>query len=98
MLAASEDRGLDGSTDEQLLTLAASENRVSFTFDVKDFARVTREWAEAGKRHAGCAMLVGIDHSQFGAIVRAIEYALAARPAVKDWADVTIFVSRPTEV
>lgn len=64
--------------------------------DVRDFARITRAWAEAGRKHAGCALLVGVDHAAFGSIPRAIDAALAARPEAHAWLDHTAFVSRRT--
>ena len=33
------------------------------TFNVGDFARITTEWAAAGRSHAGCLLIVGIDHA-----------------------------------
>jgi Domain of unknown function (DUF5615) len=92
--AADEERSLDGWTDEDLLGLAATEDRILVTFDVKDFPDIARRWAEAGRRHAGCAILVGIDHGEFGLILRVIERELAARPRQADWRDYTCFVSR----
>jgi nucleoside-diphosphate-sugar epimerase len=76
--AADEDRALDGMTDDDLLTLAASEDRVLVTFNVADFARIARRWAEEGRTHTGCAIIVGIDYSEFGAIIRLIKRALDA--------------------
>lgn len=92
--AVDEERALDGVTDEAVLELAADEERILVTCDVKDFARITRVWAEAGRRHTGCALLVGTDHAAFGSILRAIDAALAARPEPETWLDHTAFVSR----
>lgn len=55
-----------------------------------------RAWAEAGRKHAGCALLVGIDHAAFGSILRAFDAALAARPEPEAWLDHTAFVARRT--
>ena len=92
--AADEERELDGFTDEGLLSLAAAEGRIFVTFDVKDFPLIARRWAEAGRVHAGCAILVGMDHGEFGAILDAIARQLAARPQQGDWVDLTIFIAR----
>jgi hypothetical protein len=92
--AIDEERRLDGSADEKLLGLAAEEERVLVTFDVKDSPVIVRQWAEAGRTHAGCAIVVGIDHGEFGAILRAIEREFAARPEQADWTDLTLFVAR----
>jgi hypothetical protein len=92
--AADEERELDGLTDEELLSIAAAEERIMVTFDVKDFPVIARRWAEAGRTHAGCAIVVGIDHSQFGAILETIAAELTARPDKADWTDLTLFLAR----
>jgi Domain of unknown function (DUF5615) len=92
--AADEERELDGYSDEQLLSLAAAEERIFITFDVKDFSVIARRWAEAGRRHSGCAIMVGMDHGEFGTIIGAIERELQARPDPADWIDRTLFVPR----
>ncbi len=70
--AADEERELDGLTDEELLSIATAEERIFVTFDVKDFPVIARRWAEAGRAHAGCAIVVGIDHGELGAILETI--------------------------
>ncbi|MGH2902112.1 MAG: DUF5615 family PIN-like protein [Solirubrobacteraceae bacterium] len=92
--AVDEERKLDSSADEKLLGLAVEEERVLVTFDVKDFPLIVRHWAEAGRTHAGCAIVVGIDHGEFGVILDAIERELAVRPEPADWTDLTLFLSR----
>lgn len=92
--AADEERDLDGMNDEDLLRLAASEARIFVTFDVADFALLARRWDEAGLHHSGCVLVVGIDHREFGLIVRVIQQTLAARPEPDAWRDFTCFASR----
>lgn len=92
--AADEERHLDGMIDEDLLALAAAERRILVTFNVADFPSIVRRWAEEDRTHWGCAIVVGIDHSEFGTIIRVIGRALAARPRPKDWRDYTCFVAR----
>lgn len=92
--AADEERDLDGMTDEDLLALATAEERILVTFDVADFPDIVRRWAEEGRTHAGCAIAVGIDHGEFGTIIRVIERTLDARPDPEDWRDHTVFVAR----
>jgi hypothetical protein len=79
--AVDEERQLDGLADEQLLELAAAERRLIITFDVKDFTVIARRWAEAGRRHSGLAIVVGIDHGEFGTILEALSRELRARRA-----------------
>jgi hypothetical protein len=92
--AADEERELDGVTDEELLSLAAGEGRIFVTFDVKDFPVIARRWAEGGREHAGCAIVVGLGHGEFGAILEAVGRELRARPKQSDWIDYTLFVAR----
>jgi hypothetical protein len=92
--AADEERYLDRFPDEELLSIAASEERIFVTFDVKDFPVIVRDWAEADRQHAGCAIVVGIDHGEFGAILKTIAAALTARPDEADWNDLTQFLAR----
>jgi len=87
--AADEERELDGFDDERLLTLATREHRIMVTFNVADFARITTEWAAAERSHAGCLLIVGVDHAEFGLIVRVIEHAISIRPDQDAWADYT---------
>ena len=92
--AADEERDLDGMADEQLLALAAAERRIFVTFDVADFPRIVRRWAEEGRSHAGCAIIIGIDHREFGTIIGVIEQTLADRADEADWHDYACFVAR----
>jgi nucleoside-diphosphate-sugar epimerase len=92
--AADEERDLDGRSDEALLALAAEEERVMVTFDVKDFPDIARRWAEAGRAHAGLAIVVGIDHGEFGTILHALERLLEERSDPGGWRDYTCFVAR----
>jgi Domain of unknown function (DUF5615) len=92
--AADDERELDGATDEELLSLAAAEGRIFVTFDVKDFPVIARRWAEAGREHAGCAIVVGIGRGEFGAILEAVDSQLKARPQQSGWIDHTLFVAR----
>lgn len=92
--AADEERELDGLTDEDLLSIATAEERIFVTFDVKDFPVIARRWAEAGRAQAGCAIVVGVDHGEFGAILEIVARAFAARPQQADWVDLTLFLAR----
>jgi len=92
--AADEERELDGLTDEELLAMATAEERIFVTFDVNDFPVIARRWAEAGRAHAGCAIVVGIDHGEFGVILDAIAREVASRPQQTDWANLTLFLAR----
>lgn len=92
--AADEDRELDGMSDEDLLALATADARVLVTFNVADFPDIVRRWAEAGRSHAGCAIVVGINHREFGTIIRVTQRTLDARADPRHWRDYTCFVAR----
>lgn len=92
--AADEGRELDGWEDERLLELAEVEQRILVTFNVKDFARILSEWGGSGRHHAGCLMLVGIDHGEFGLILRVIDAAVHARPDARAWRDYAAWGTR----
>jgi hypothetical protein len=92
--AADEERELDGWDDERLLALASEQGRIMVTFNVKDFARITTEWAAAGNSHAGCLLIVGIDHDEFGLILRVIDHAFSTRADQGGWIDYTAWAIR----
>lgn len=92
--SADEERELDGWEDDRLLELATDEDRVMVSFNIRDFPRIVGEWAEAGHHHAGCLLIVGVDHGEFGEILRLIDTALVTRPAQADWKDYTAWLSR----
>ena len=92
--AADEERELDGWADEALLALASEEERIFVTFDAKDFPEVARRWAEAGRPHAGLAIVVGIDHGEFGTILRVVEGLFEERSDPGAWREHTCFVAR----
>ena len=92
--AADEERELDGWEDERLLELAMTEGRIMVTFNVRDFPGIAGEWAGAGRHHAGCLVIVGIDHSEFGLTLGVIEAALAGRPEQEAWRDYVAWGTR----
>ena len=57
---------------------------------------IARRWAEARRVHGGCAIVVGIDHGEFGAILETLAAELAARPRQTDWTDLKLSLSRRT--
>jgi hypothetical protein len=75
-------------------SLARSGNRILVTFNVADFPRIARQWAEERRTHYGCAIVIGIDHSEFGTIIRVLERTLAGRPDPAQWSDYTCVAAR----
>ena len=91
--SADDERELDGWDDDRLLELASHEDRVMVTFNIRDFPRIVAEWAEAGRTHTGCLLIVGVDHGEFGEILRLVDAAVATRPDQQAWVGYTVWVS-----
>ncbi len=85
VLALSEDAELGALDDPDVLELAASEGRMLVTFNQRHFAPLLRQWAEAGRAHAGCVLVYGIDHGEFDLILRGLRQLFAERPGQEDW-------------
>lgn len=94
VLALDEDAELGALPDADVLALAAADRRILVTFDQRHFAPLLREWAEAGQTHAGCILVYGLDHSDFGLILRGIRQLLHARPRQEDWTDLADALTR----
>lgn len=87
VLALAEHRAFDGLADPDVLGLAADEARVLVTFNARDFVSILRLWAEAGRSHAGCVVVYGIGHGDFGRLLGGLERVLAQRPDPAMWRD-----------
>lgn len=92
---ADQERALDGYSDELLLELSMSEDRILATFNARDFARIARERAAEGRSHAGLILLVSMSHHEFGAIIEALRESLAEQPDQAAWHDRVVFAGRP---
>jgi predicted nuclease of predicted toxin-antitoxin system len=90
VLALAEDATFEGLPDPQVLELAASGQRVLITRNSRDFAPLARQWAEAGRSHAGIILIWSLDHSQFAEIVAGVECHLQQRPSQGQWRGITI--------
>ncbi len=89
VLALAEDATFEGLPDPQVLELAASDRRVLITRNSRDFAPLARQWAEAGRSHAGIILIWTLDHSRFAEIVAGVERQLRQRPSEEQWRDIT---------
>jgi predicted nuclease of predicted toxin-antitoxin system len=94
VLALDEHRNLEGLDDSDVLELATKEGRILLTHNVKDFPDILRDWADEGREHAGCIIVVGIQLSQFGQLIRSIEAALDCTPDQQGWHNRSAFVAR----
>ena len=81
--------GLRGLTDHELLTYVAAERRVLITRNARDFVPIARDWADAGRRHAGILVIWSRDTDEFGALVAELVEALAAVGGQRAWANLT---------
>ena len=85
---------LEGLDDQDLLELAYHGRRILVTHNVKDFPDILRNWAESGRHHAGCVIIVGIALNEFGELLAATEKALAQEPEQGSWLNRSAFASR----
>jgi len=81
-VALTEIQGMSGISDEEVLTYAASVNRVVVARNVRDFVVLDRQWRDAGQAHPGIACLDSQtfrqDRAFVGNVVTALEKALRA--------------------
>lgn len=98
VLAAVENRALDGVSDETLLKLATSEKRILVTFNLIDFVPLIARLAAEGEGHCGCILISAksIRPSQFRLIVDAIRQALRRFPTEALWHDRVVWLGRGT--
>lgn len=96
VLALDERRDLEGIDDAEVLALASEERRIVVTFNIRDFAPLLRQAAEEGRVHAGCILIAGVAHHQFGLILERVSEALREWPLQDEWTDRAVVVSRAT--
>jgi len=69
------DAKLLGAPDEDQLRYATKENRAIFTHDIKDFLRLSEEWIQSSRLHAGILLSRQVPLSEltrrFQAFIRA---------------------------
>lgn len=92
--ALDQEPELEGLDDDDVLALASEDGRILVTHNVADFPEILREWAGAGRSHAGLILVYGVEHREFGLILRGIERWLDLRPRQEDWLDFPAVVSR----
>lgn len=88
--ALAAESALEGLDDPEVLALAADESRILVTRNSRDFAPILRDWAEAGRSHAGCILIWSLDHGEFRAITAGVERLLAARSSQDAWRDIAV--------
>jgi hypothetical protein len=60
------------------------------TRNSRDFAPLLREWAEAGRDHAGCILIWTLGHHEFGPIITGVDRLLRERPDAEHWRDLAV--------
>ena len=92
--ALDQEPALEGLDDDDVLALAAAEERILVTHNVRDFPAILREWSAAGREHSGVINVYGIDHREFDVIVGGIERCLELYPEPATWRDLAVVVNR----
>jgi hypothetical protein len=90
VVALGERSDLEGLADPEVLALAALEQRILVTRNSRDFAPLLRQWAEAGRSHAGCVLIWTLKHDDFGPILKGLRRVLAERPEHAAWRDIAV--------
>lgn len=70
-----------------MLALATSDERILVTHNVSDFPAILRDWASAGRSHAGVILVYGIAQNEFDLLMRGILRWLELRPDRHEWVD-----------
>jgi predicted nuclease of predicted toxin-antitoxin system len=92
--ALDQEPALEGLDDDEVLALAATEQRILVTHNVADFPPILREWAATQRAHAGVILIYGIDHSESALIARGIERWLELRPHQAESGDFPAILDR----
>lgn len=82
----------DAADDADVLALAAQDRRILVTRNSRDFEPLTREWAEAGRSHAGVILVWSLRSNQFAGIVSAVERSFALYPRAAQWRNLVVSV------
>ena len=85
---------MEGLDDEEVIALAAEEQRILVTHNIRDFPSILRDWAAAQRSHAGAILVYGIDHREFELIIRGIQRWLELYPEPARWIDLAVVLDR----
>jgi predicted nuclease of predicted toxin-antitoxin system len=92
--ALDQEPALEGLDDDDILALAAAEERILVTHNIRDFPAILRDWAASERSHAGVILVYGIDHRDFDMIVRGIQRCVELYPKPATWRDLAVVVNR----
>jgi predicted nuclease of predicted toxin-antitoxin system len=92
--ALDQEPALEALPDEEVLALATGEQRILVTHNIHDFPAVLRDWAQAGRSHAGIILVYGISQHEFDLLVPGIQVWLQRRPNQDDWREYPAVLDR----
>ncbi len=92
--ALDQEPDLEGLDDEDVLALAAKEQRILVTHNIRDFPDILRDWAAAQRSHAGAILVHGIDHREFELILSGIQRWLGVYPEPSRWIELAVVLDR----
>jgi predicted nuclease of predicted toxin-antitoxin system len=78
--------------DEEVLQLAADENRILVTRNSRDFAPLARLWAEAGRVHAGLVLIWSLRNDELRAICAGLEQVFERYPRTRQWRSLAVAI------
>lgn len=85
---------LEGLADPEVLELAAAEDRVLVTANIRDFEPLLREWAGEGRSHAGVILVPStVRNEAFGVLIAGVENTLADTTQ-EEWIDLVKWLLR----
>jgi predicted nuclease of predicted toxin-antitoxin system len=61
--------GMSGRTDEEQLQHATAQGRCILSFNVRDFMILARQWAQAGRPHAGIVVTSQVSRQALGQLL-----------------------------
>ena len=82
-----------GLADDEVLRLAAHDERILVTHDVNTFPTLLRDFADRGEPHAGAIVLVAIRSRDFDLVARAVETKLARYTRQEQWRNLAVFAT-----
>lgn len=92
--ALDQEPALEGLDDEDVLALAAEDDRVLVSHDIHDFPAILRQWSAERRLHQGVILVYGIGHNEFDLVVSGIERLLALYPEPDSWTDLAAVLDR----
>jgi hypothetical protein len=90
VLALAENPAYEGLDGPAVLELAASQDRVLSTRNIRDFTPLAREWAEAQRPHAGIVLIWTLDHGRFADISAGVGRLIDQWPTQEQWRNLVV--------